>query len=501
MKKLFIVVLVLSVSLSDAQNYQNICSPGVTLYKSVTGNFKAFRLDSIELPGSYDTLFISYLAIRDDLNYGCFDTTNGSILGRTILKKSNGWFYFFNMSHDSIRLNTQATQGGTWKFIDLPDKGYVRAEITGSVTDSVLGTTDIVKIITFQAKDSNNLNISHVLNQRSIKLSQHYGLSQMFDVHFIPNDTVLYDLAGKSNPQVGLQDLTWEKVYDYEVDDEFHFQGGEYFPINYPYEQYVYYKSEIYHVLEKISFGNDSVTYLMEYCRADTTYIPPTSTRVHDTIAVTYHFDQLNNYTWFFRLPEEFINGFNVADLYIQNFFGNRQTKTFRWGEYVITEWSPGCWLYYNHECPDEKFIYKYSEGLGTSHYQQDCYGLGGAHIHSKWNTLVYYKKGSVEWGNPVALDCFVLTGNEEQKVSQTSLIEVVPNPAEKEVKIKLTRLGSSDGFHYSLYNVFGTRVLRGTSNLNPFTISVEELSLGLYLLVVYEKDGNVKGSARILRK
>jgi len=92
-------LLVLSVGLADAQNFPNICSPGVTLYKSVTGKIKAFRMDSIELPGNNDTLFISYLAIRDDLNYGYFDTTNGSILGRTILKKSNSWFYLFNMSH------------------------------------------------------------------------------------------------------------------------------------------------------------------------------------------------------------------------------------------------------------------------------------------------------------------------------------------------------------------------------------------------------------------
>jgi len=129
MKKLLFPLLFFWVNILVAQNYQNICSPGTTYYKDNSGNLKAFRRDSVVLMGNNDTMFISYNAIRDT-GGTCRDTSNGSILGRKILKKHNGWFCFFNRYQDSISLNTQATLNQTWKFCDLPSGSYIQAQVT-----------------------------------------------------------------------------------------------------------------------------------------------------------------------------------------------------------------------------------------------------------------------------------------------------------------------------------------------------------------------------------
>ncbi|MCX6268713.1 MAG: hypothetical protein NTW16_15400 [Bacteroidetes bacterium] len=159
MKKLLFPLFFFWVNMLPAQNFQNICSPGITFYKDYSDNLKAFRRDSVFITGS-DTLFVSYNAIRDTTGE-CRDVGNGSVLGRKIIKKSNGFFCFFNRYQDSIFINTQATLNQTWKFCSLPSNSYIQAQVTSIITDSVLGATDQVKVITFQAKNSgNNLYIS-----------------------------------------------------------------------------------------------------------------------------------------------------------------------------------------------------------------------------------------------------------------------------------------------------------------------------------------------------
>jgi hypothetical protein len=499
MKKLVLPFLIFWINILPAQNFQNICSPGITLFRSSKNEIKAFRQDSIYSLGNNDTMYISYRTIRDDYNSYCQDTTNGSVLGRSILKK-DGWFFFFNYTHDSIRLNTQAAVNDTWKFFDLPDNGYIQAQVTNILNDSILGIIDSVKVITFQAKDSHNVNMSHKLNQRSIRLSQHFGLWKILDFYRFPNDTILFILAGKSDSSAGLQDLTWEKVYNFNIGDELHFTGGEFHPINYP-EFYGYYKTEIYNILGKTIFGSDSVNYMMEYCRIDTTNNPPSSSRVHDTISVTYHFDQLDANTWFRKLPEEFINQGEFTNAYNENFsYNDRQTKTYMFNAFFVSYYEPGCWQNLGQpECPVYQTVCHYSDGLGLSHYKKDCYAYWGSLTYSKWNYLVFFKKGTETWGTPVAADCYVLTGKEEKIVPPERSVEISPNPAEKDLHIKINGLDAGNEIIYVLYNNFGIKILEGTASSDNFILSRNKISSGLYILNIIDRKGNSIGRAKII--
>ena len=193
-----------------AQHYQNICTPGITFFKSQDNYFKAFRRDSVQVQGGNDTIFYSYRTIRDSsATLGCRDTTNGDALGRKIWKQHDGWFWFFNMKNDTIKLNTQAALNDSWRYCSLPGNGHLQATVTAIMTDSVCGTTDMVKIITLQAKDPSNNNIASIFNRKKIKLSQHYGLSKIYDIYWTPIDTLNLILIGKTTPQMGVQPITW----------------------------------------------------------------------------------------------------------------------------------------------------------------------------------------------------------------------------------------------------------------------------------------------------
>ena len=229
MKKLIILLLCFSGGVMYAQDYQNICSPGTTFYQNNTGIIKAFRQDSVYPQGNNDTVFLSYRTIRPFNVNGCYDTTNGSILGRRIFKKHDGTFCFFNWNKDTLRIRTQAVLNDTWKFCDLPGGSRIDARVTAIYQDSVLGLTDEVKVITFQAKDLNGNNIAHFLNQKTIKLTRHYGISGTYDLYFMPdiesNDGSSYSLAGKTNPSLGIRNLAWKDIYNFDAGDEFHWNG------------------------------------------------------------------------------------------------------------------------------------------------------------------------------------------------------------------------------------------------------------------------------------
>ncbi|HTX87971.1 MAG TPA: hypothetical protein VMC08_03200, partial [Bacteroidales bacterium] len=139
MKKIklyFFLVLILSGGKVIGQNWQYVCSPGVTLYKNEGGTVKAFRLDSLSLPGNNDTAFLSYRAIYPVIIDSCFDTTNGGILGRRVFKYHDGTFLFFNDYHDTLTLKSTASLNQAWTFCRLSDTSRIEAKVTSVILDS-----------------------------------------------------------------------------------------------------------------------------------------------------------------------------------------------------------------------------------------------------------------------------------------------------------------------------------------------------------------------------
>ncbi len=481
----------------SSQNFQNICSPGTTLYEGPDRYFKAFRQDSVLAVGNSDTLFYSYRAIRDSSgsNFICRDTTNGDALGRKVIKTHDGWFSFFNKMNDTIKLNTQAALNESWRFCSLPDSsavpedGYLQATVTAIMMDSVAGTTDMVKVITLQAKDGLNLNIPCIFNQKTIRLSQHYGLSKFYDLYWIPFDTLSLALAGKTSPPIGAQPFTWADVYNFNVGDVFHYAG------HHSYGSAAVSWKSISRILGKTVYGNmDSVHYQVEMCKK-TWYPqpPPNTATLHDTVIESHDFIQLSGDLTLSLLPDEFSTTGFVARSVKRKYsdYHHRQAQIFD---------ISGYYYYGSDSCYSDPFeawgpVYWYVPGLGLTN---NMYSFADITIEAYSNDLVYFKKGEETWGTPVSTDCSTLVGFEDKDFASEPAIEVFPNPAGSETRVRLVNARQDENFHYGLYNCSGMKVQEGAFAVGQFILHRNNLPAGLYLLIITGRDGRIAGKMKI---
>lgn len=497
MKKIFLLFFLFPLVSVDAQDYQNICSPGTTLYKNNYIICKAFRRDSVLALGGGDTLFISYPIIRYDSP--CYDTTTGSILGREVIKTASGWFWFFNAAKDTIKINSLASLNQSWKFCILWDKSYIEAKVTNIIIDSVLGTTDSVKVISFQAKDSLNNDIAHFLNQKFIKLSKHYGLSMMIEVFGIPNtDTTSYQLAGKSDPVLGVQNLLFHDVFDYKIGDEFqYYYGGAYFLAGRWHADYGtpneigYMEKIIKKILNKTWHGVDTVVYTEAECSLYSTDYGSTWKYYHDTITETIS----NKYYWLAYLPDEFIRKGLLASVSVFLIDTNRNRRTFKYPNATIYKCdTPSCWRVYSQTYGGPLIL---EEGLGIT--EQIFTQFVPHHFLHYGTVLVYYKKGSETWGIPLAADCSALSGISE--LSDPIKVSIQPNPADAQTLVTIMKTIPGETIFYTLLTINGTKVTGGRTQAGSFVLMRNGLPSGLYLLVICDADGNVKARTRVLFK
>jgi hypothetical protein len=322
----------------------------------------------------------------------------------------------------------------------------------------------------------------------------------MLDVPMIPNDTVDYLLAGKTNPVMGLQDLTWQQIYDYSVGDEFHYRYLDAWAGSFGYQKY-----EIYQVLDRADYGGDSIVYTMERCRWDTTMNPPVSTTLHDTISLQYDFALLesSNSGWFSKMPEEFSRQYEYADAYNRSFaFPGRQAKSVMYSNFVDDPFFPGCWMWLGQpECwGNFQNRNQYAEGLGKTDYHEECYS-NGMLTHIKYNKLVYYDKGSETWGSPVAADCWVLTGTESIEVKVSHAIRISPNPVETTSAIRVENVNSNEELLMLITDCMGRKITQFPSVSWPCTFHRAGMPGGMYILTVFRKDGFVIGRGKLIIK
>lgn len=400
MKKFVLIIVVFMIIIqTSAQDYQNICTAGKTLFARGQ-EIKGYRTDSILLLGNNDTLFISFPAARDT-TAPCQDTTGGSVLGRRIVRNHTGCFWFFNFRHDTIFVDTRAGVNDTWKFFSLPQRACIEAKVTGMAVDSFAGITDSVRIITLQARDSSGQNITHIFNSKVIRLSKHFGLVRLFDLYIFPRDTAAYYLAGKSIPPIGLQDITVQEIYDFNIGDEFHFTGMQRYNDNHSNH---YNWNEIWSVVNKSYYGTpDSVSYLVKKCRLTkkttyNTYTDTTYIAMDTLVNMTCNFLSLSAEPYFTGFPDEYdvryVDGWCKKYYWQKSPFDLRLTK----GLYRSPNYSQ-CYMLGGAIYS----VNEYTSGLGMTGEAWNSNMYGG-YIYSQ--ELVYYKKGQETWGTPVATDC-----------------------------------------------------------------------------------------------
>lgn len=494
---LFTLLTYTCVANLHSQDWQNICPKGTTLYVGDSSRITAFRLDSVYVTGDGDSVFLSYRTIRRPLPPAtCLDTTQGSLLGRIVIKRPDGIFLFRNYSNDTIWFNTQASLNQTWKFCNLPDGGYIDATVATIGQKTILGQPDEVKQISFQARNAQGVAVPHTVNGKTILLGRHSGLASMFDVYPFPLEVNLSILAGKTNPPEGIRDLSCTDIFNFQPGDVFHYSGYHNDAFVHPNSQYW---RTMFTVISRQDFvTGDSVGYTMERCMHFTNrpyYAAPVVQLIHDTLQLLYCNKGGDGQELMMHMPGEFVPygssfGSFVASDYSRYFdtLTGRQSQVELSTPYGRAAGSD-CWSI------NMAYYYRYEEGLGkTFSYAPTLY-----YYPLDRDTLVYYKKGSITSGTPLAASCSELLDVDNEEVFPMYAVTVFPNPAHENVTVRVSGPGKDVQFSYTLCDLFGREVAAGNFSGGLFVFHRNKLSDGVYLLHVSDQNGRGLGTSKLL--
>ena len=461
---------------SFGQDYQTINSNRISYFDNKYSNIKCIRIDSVKY--QTDSILYPFMNIQQ-LDYNCFTPYGASWIGHKLIVMDDGLNIFFNKDLDSIKIKPNASLGDIWTVYELKDSIKIIATIINFDTMSFIGLIDSVKTVGFQVYDKNMNLLGSDLNNMTLLLSKNYGFIKAFNFYLFPNYQVDYpfeqfeefDLIGLSNPKVGVQNLTWFEVNDFQIGDELHVLdessswGGGY--------DYSTTNKAIYKYLERTDY-QDSIVYT--YSRKQSIYTIWADSNsfifIDDTLMTIIKPDSI-----FDKLPGEPIvtddetynysmtNGLFVSKTNTRSYESFYFSGDLCWGMIM----ADGCLI-----------ADSYITGLGGPYYQCDnAFSLGGAE-----RNLVYYKKGQITWGTPL-----IVTGISNNKYENN--IELFPNPAKENIWIKSQT--SDLPFTFELIDISGQTLVLKEIKTSLFSINVDELPNRIYLYRLSNKNEMIK--------
>jgi len=481
-KLLFLIVLFHS-SCVIAQHYQPIQSGNISYFIDQYWSVKSVRIDSVEF--NTDSILHPVSNIQQKAN-DCITPYGASWIGKKVIIQSNGLTVFLNKESDSVKIKTNAHLNENWTAYLFPDSSTVVATVINFDTLSFLGLVDSVKTIGFKVFDKKTNALSHVLNAMSIIISKNYGFVKTlnfsmfpgFDIYYYEDLLQEYTLAGLSAPKIGLQNLEWYDVNDFEVGDEMHvsYENSEWYDPAYVVSDL---QLTIYKYLARKE-NADSIVYTIERRQSQkkTAIANTTYTYVHDTIKTI-----IKPWPLFENLPGEVIISDNWAytlSMKSDNFIS--KTIPSFYDRFHLN--SESCW---SNCCADGCFpTDTYLKGLGGPYYKCDNVFSGGGLT----NKLVYYKKGSDSWGVPLVITSM-------PKIRTEDKIKIYPNPAKNRIYITVQNLGFP--VMLKIVNMEGLVVLTNKVDSNSSSVNIENLKPGIYIYCFSKNDERIKAGKLII--
>jgi len=461
-----------------AQNYQTIRSDRTAYYYNQGGYVSCIRIDSFAVQS--DSVFYPFLNLGQT-DYGCYTPYGTPWIGKKILVQQDGYTLFFNKANDTIKIKTNASLNENWTAYKLKNSTIIVAEVTNIDTLGFLGMEDSVKTIGFKVYDKSMNPVTHPLNDMTILLSKNFGLVQTFNFKLFPalesgdfpyEPFQEYDLAGLTNPQKGLQNITWFQVHDFQVGDEIH---TEYETGSFGYDRTTVDNIETY--LERTDY-TDSIIYRIDRRQSIHRTWPDNETREykHDTIRLV-----IRQNPEFDKLPGEPVVSDYLAysnSMYKNNYNAKSVASLYE----SIWPSSDSCWA---HCCVSGcSPYYTYIKGLGGPYYEcESSFDIGKSE-------LLYYKKGLVTWGTPL-----IISGLNNHTLQKD--ISVYPNPARDRIWIEVQY--AEFPFTLELTDINGKSLLRQEINYNNASVDVRELGKGMFLFRLQDKNGVIRYGKLIL--
>lgn len=464
---LFILLIAFTILDSQSRDYQTVYSNHVAFFENSEKQINALRIDSVKT--DTDTVFYPFTTIQR-ISESCISPYKASWIGEKVLVKPDGTNLFINRDGDTITLKTSARLNESWIAFQHGDDFSVKATVQSVGLETFLGLTDSVKTISLTVIDKNENTLEHPLNMLKLKISKTYGFIETFNFYLFPDISVSFpadrlesfSLVGLTNPNVGVQNLTWFEVNDFQPGDELHvleYKTGDAY-LYLPFREYD--NRCIYKYLERTDY-KDSIVY--RYARKQSI-----ETVYTDSTTLEFFNDTLKSVVKtnpdFDKLPgEPVIESFTAYSMNMNN--SELRTKTIP-SNLLIYGLQDSCLS----PIAGEGCVYneKYIDGLGGPYYF--CSGYVGDTEERK---LVYYKKGETEWG-----DKLVITGVQEIKTNNN--LKFFPNPAESFITI-------SNPSNTSIKKIelidFSGRIVQlwKTPKQVGNTLNIQHIPSGIYLI------------------
>jgi hypothetical protein len=476
--KISLIFVLISIISTFGQDYQTISSNRIAFFDNEYSNIKCIRIDSVK--HQVDSVLFPFAAIQQ-LDYDCFSPLIASWIGKSVTIKDNGLNEFINKMGDTISIKANANLGDKWIAFALQDSLTIEATVLSHDTLSFLGINDSVKTIGFQSydKDMNQRDLG--LNNMQLQISKNYGFVKLFNFYLFPYFQVdypteifeEYELIGLSNPKVGVNNLTWFEVNDFQVGDELHVLDESSCWYGNGYGSATTNKA-IYKYLERTDYS-DSIVYLYSRKQSiSTTWTDSSDFKYYDdTLKTIIKLDSL-----FDMMPgEPIITDYETYNYYMTN--ESPLSKTNPRGYESFGFGGDSCWwMILADGCLTAD---KYIKGLGGPYYScTQAFCLGGAE-----RKLVYYKKVGDTWGSPLLIT----------RISDISIaknIMIYPNPAKSNINITFSNNNYQDSYLY-IYDVQGR--LQNVKHLvsNNSLINISDLSSGIYILYITDNERVLK--------
>ena len=483
MKRVLIILLLAIIiqHFAFAQNYQTFNSGRIVYFEDETSFVTAIRIDSVTFDTD-STLYPFRIFLPTDS--WCHSPYVASLIGPKIIIKENSENLFFNKDGYSISLKTNAVLNETWTFYQTEELVII-AKISEWNTMEFLGIEDEVKTISFQAFDADMNPIENEINAKQLLLSENYGLLSVFNFYTFPDFEYEYygnetghlpgffnSLIGISNPEIGFQNLTMYKIYDFQPGDELHihqkqyFVQGQYVPHDYKENKTILIYLERYDNPDSIVYKAERLNSFYQYSIGNTIF-------THDTVISVIKPDSI-----FDMLPTQPIFtqiGSNDYSTFWKIYNSNTPKKYYaadNVGEFSIIEGD--CW-----QLPivDGSCTHEYIKGLG--HYF-GCNPFDPITDPGDFKKLVYYKKGEETWGTPLTLT------NIKNETANNRL-SIFPNPAKDKIEISFEKCQK---VNIEIFELTGKLILSEIIQTNE-EFNINNLNSGIYLIKITDEESN----------
>lgn len=461
---LFIALLFLSNNINlFGQEYQSISSARTSFFENKYNYIRCIRIDSVK----YETDSILYpYTIIQNIEYDCFSPYIASWIGEKIIIKGNGENLFLNNNNDTITLKTKAELNEKWIAFQVQDI-IIEAEIIKHDTLHFLGLIDSVKTIGFTAYNEKMNLLDNKINNIQVAISQNYGFVKTANFYAFPNLSLYkevieeYKIVGLSNPEVGIKNLTWFDVHDFNIGDELHILTEDWDgPGGYRNTDKVIYK-----YIDRITYPDSLI---FQCARKRELKIKNNDFELsqfyNDTIRTVIEKNSL-----FDKLPEEPI----ISNGEVYSFYMGKEKSLLIKSDPVyeiFDQQTDSCWrMLLADGCLS---MYTYIEGLGGPYHS--CTDMSEVMGYSR--NLTYYKKGEITWGTPLEITSNTIELKNENQIN------IYPNPVKDgNIHILLNQETYSE-YTFELIDINGKIVKLEKLDSNQSVIELSDFKKGIYL-------------------